>query len=227
MIYRPPRALGSAIGALITLWALLMAILLLVRGLTLDVSFGAFAAYAAAAFFLGLTLVFTYWTYACFNLRYIIDRDGLTICWGAIRQLVPLDKIESLVPGQNLPLPKIEGINWWGLHIGRGQTEEMGDVLYYCTHTVSKNILYLKTPAQTYALSVNNPNRFAQEVQVRRDMGPLRAVPQRIERGGIASHTFWTDRQAQILALAALVTFFTLLGYVFSSYPGLPSSLAL
>src|SRR4030067_3322950 len=111
MEHRPPRPLGTALGAVTTGWSLALGALLLSRGLTADIRLSSLGLYLAAAFFFGLAVLFGYWTYGCHTLRYVINRNRLAIRWGAIRQLIPLDQIERLVEGRQAPEPRIDGVS--------------------------------------------------------------------------------------------------------------------
>ena len=51
---------------------------------------------------LGAVLVIVYLGYrtlGAFTLEYWVDRDGVTVMWGATRQIVPMGQIERIVPG--------------------------------------------------------------------------------------------------------------------------------
>src|SRR3990172_6122865 len=134
MEYRPRRALGTGLGAAFTLWSLAMVSLLLARGLTQPVSLSALGPYLLAAVFFALACLFGYWTFGCWTLRYVLSRNGLAIRWGAIRQIVPLDQIERVVPGEQAPEPRVEGISWMGHHVGRARVPRLGEALFYSTH---------------------------------------------------------------------------------------------
>lgn len=227
MIYRPPRALGFGIGVLVAFWAGALFVALLVRGATLDVSFAAFLAYVGASFFLALAALFVYWAYACLSVAYVVDRNGLAIQWGATRQLIPLDQIQRLVPGRNLPPPKVRGVSWPGHHVGRGQVAELGETLFYSTHLGRRDLVYVVTPTLTYGISVHDPALFARELQTRRDLGAIRPVEQRPVRGLLAVQAFWMDRRVQLLLALAVAMCALVAGYLFAVYPTLDDTIQL
>lgn len=222
---RPPRGLGTLSGAALALWCFGLTGALLWRGLTLEIELAVLGPYLAALFFFGLGLVFAYWTYGCFTLRYHLDRNGLTIFWGDIRQLIPMDRIERLVPGRELPAPRITGVNWLGHHVGRANVEELGETIVYSTHRSHEELLYVVTREHTYAISVPDEVRFAEELQGHQKLGKLVSLPQVTERTGLAAQPFWQDPLAQMLALASILAAAVTLGYVFHQYPGLPESI--
>lgn len=217
--------MGVLVGAALAGFCSVFTALLLWRGLTLPVSLHAASLYAAAALFLGLGLLFAYWTYGCATLRYHLDRNGLTIQWGDIRQLIPMDRIQRLVPGRELPPPKITGVSWLGHHTGMAPVGELGDTIFYSTHRSHEEILYVVTPEQCYGISVPDEVRFAEELQAHQKMGPLLSLPQITERASLAALPVWRDPLALSLALAAAFGCAVTLGYVFYSYPGLQESI--
>ncbi len=228
MEFRPSRTIGSLVGGGLAVWCFAVAVALVVRGLTLDIELGVIALYVVASIFFFMGLLFTYWTYSLGTLRYTLDRNALTITWGDIRQMVPMSQIERLVPGRELRNPHVAGVSWLGHHVGHAQVDGgIGNALFYSTHRSASDLLYIVTPNQSYAISLDDEVAFAEAVQAQQRLGSLMAVPQAPERLYLAAQPFWEDRAAQGLALAAFATFFAMFGYVYHQYPGLPSSIAL
>jgi hypothetical protein len=228
MEFKPPRAVGSLLGGGLAAWCFVVALALVVRGVTADVRLGIISLYAVASVFFFLGLLFAYWTYSLGTLRYTLDRNALTITWGDIRQMIPISQIERLVPGRELPDPHVAGVSWLGHHIGRANVEGgVGDTLFYSTHRSASDLLYIVTPGQAYAVSVTDEVAFAEAVQAQQRVGSLVAVAQAPERLYLAAQPFWEDRTAQALALAAFGTFFAMLAYVYHQYPGLDATISL
>jgi hypothetical protein len=228
MEFRPPRALGTLIGAGFAAWCMGVALALSIRALNLDIGLGVIALYALATPFFAMGLLFVYWTYSLGTMRYALDRNALTITWGDIRQMVPLAQVERLVPGRELPNPRVAGVSWLGHHVGQAEVEGgVGPTLFYSTHRSPEDLLYLVTPDQSYAVSVDDEVAFAEAVQAQQRLGPLVSVPQTPERLYLAAQPFWEDFTAQALALVAIGAFFAMFGYVYQQYPGLPESIAL
>ena len=228
MEFRPPRAIGTIVGSILTAWCFVVALALVVRGVTQDVSLGIISLYIVASLFSFMGLLFAYWTYSLGTLRYVLDRNALTITWGDIRQMVPMSQIERLVPGRELPNPHVAGVSWLGHHVGRSHIEGgVGDALFYSTHRSPQDLLYVVTPTQSYAISVDDEVAFAEAIQAQQRLGSLVSVPQSPDRLYLAAQPFWDDRTAQILALAAFATFFAMFAFVYQQYPGLPKSIAL
>lgn len=228
MEFRPPRAVGSIVGGALALWCLALAVALTARGLSQDIDLKVIPFYLVASMFFLLGLLFCYWTYSLGTLRYVLDRNALTIVWGDIRQTVPIAQIERLVPGRELPNPHIAGVSWLGHHVGHAVMQGgIGDTVFYSTHRAPADLLYVVTPAQSYALSVEDEVAFAEALQGQQRMGSLIAVGQAPDRLYLAAQPFWADRTAQALAVAAFATFFAMFAYVYHQYPGLPQSIAL
>ena len=223
----PRRWPGVLVGTALTAWCFAFTGALLWRGLSQPIDLPAIGPYLAATLFFGLGLLFAYWTYGAATLRYYLDRNGLTIHWGDIRQLIPMERIERLVPGRELPSPKVNGVSWLGHHVGHGNVGELGDVIFYATHRTHDELLYLVTPTQAYAISVQDEVRFAEELQGHQKLGQLVSLPQVAERTSLAAQPFWHDPLAQALALASILACAVTLGYVFHQYPGLPESIPL
>jgi hypothetical protein len=228
MEFKPPRALGSLVGGGLAAWAFAIAFALVLRALAEDISLGIIALYIVATIFFGIGLLFVYWTYSLGTLRYTLDRNALTITWGDIRQLVPIAQIERLVPGREMENPHIAGVSWLGHHVGEGDVGGgIGKTLFYSTHRSPEDLLYVVTPQQSYAISVQDEVAFAEAVQAQQRAGSLVAVPQAPDRLYLAAQPFWEDRTAQGLTLAAFATFFAMFAYVFQQYPGLPETISL
>ncbi len=221
----PPRSLGLLVGCALAAWCFTLTSLLLWRGLTQPVDLPVVGEYIAATFFFGLGLLFAYWTYSLFTLRYHLDRNGLNIRWGDIHQLIPMDRIQRLIPGRELPPPRVRGVSWLGHHVGQGKVGDLGDVMFYATHRTHEELLYVVTTGGTYAISVPDDTNFVADLEGNRKLGQLVSLPQVTERHAFAAQPFWQDPLAQLLALLAAIACAVMLGYVFHSYPGLPDSI--
>jgi len=226
MEFRPPRAVGTLTGTALAAWCFIVCAALVVRAALTDVDLSDVALYLTATVFFGLGLLFAYWTYSLGTLRYTLDRNALTIIWGDIRQTIPVAQIERLIPGRELANPHIAGVSWLGHHVGRGEVEGgIGDTLFYSTHRSPEHLLYIVTPAQSYAITVDDEVAFAEALQAQQRLGSLVAVPQAPDRLYLAAQPFWADPTAMTLALTALASFFAMFAYVYQQYPGLPPSI--
>ena len=224
--FRPPSAIGTLYGLAITLFALVAGGGLLYRGLTMDVQLIQVVPLVVGAALLLLGLLFGYWTWGCSSLRYIVDRNALSIRWGNLQQIVPLASIEKLIPAGAEPV-LIEGVNWNGHHVGRGDVPDVGEVLFYSAHRAPNEVLYVVTATESYGISVPDHVFFAQTVQSNQSRGALFEQRQAVRRWGIAAQSFWLDPVARVLTVAMVGAFIAVLGYVLDTYPGLAQSVAL
>ncbi|MDP2675827.1 MAG: PH domain-containing protein [Dehalococcoidia bacterium] len=215
-IERPRRTLGVAAAASLSAVAAVLAIALIVKATTWPVSLTQFVAIVSAAVLLVLAIVFAFWAYACYTLHYSVDRNGLTIAWGTIRHYIPMERIEGLSAGRGEDRPDLRGLSWPGLRVGRALVGGK-EVLFYSTHRSPEEIVYVRTPSATYAVSPQDPARFMAEVErFRQSAKP--GGSETVQRDIVGSHPIWADRVAQLLALAAIVTNLALWGYVFAVY---------
>lgn len=219
-IERPPRTTGALVGGGAVFLALVLAAALLLKAIDWPVSFPQFLAYAGAALLLVVAGVFSFWTYACINLRYVLDGEGLAIRWGPVRHYIPINQLRSLTPGRGEQHLQIKGIGWLGYHIGRGYVEEYGDVLFFSTHRTPEDVVYIRASDTVYAVSPQDPARFIAEVERARKAGKS-AERSFVRRDVLAAHPIWADRAAQWLGLAAIALNLALWGYVFAAYPDL------
>jgi Bacterial PH domain len=227
-IERPVRTTGTLVGAGVSLLALGLALALVLRASAWPVSFTQFLAYVGAGVLLLLALVFAFWAYGCYSLRYTVDRTGLTIVWGPLRHFISLDRIQAFVHGRGEHRPRVSGVGWRGYHIGRGYVDEFGRVLFFSTHRAPEELVYVQTPDTTYALSPEDPARFvakAQRFQQARlpDAQAALAASTKpaVQRDLLAAHPIWADRVAQSLTVLAVLANLTLWGFLFAVYPDL------
>ena len=222
MLYQPPRALGMLVGAVLIAWSAGIAILLMMFAWDRDIDVFTVGSAIGAAVALGVAVVFGYWSYSLATLEYSLDRNGLVISWGPVRQVVPLQAIERLVPGTAVGVPRVQGVSWLGHHVGHADIERIGEVLFYSTHQAPEQVLYVMTTERNYAISVTDPASFAREIQVRQDLGPTAEVDHHVEREKTPLQAFAADTPGRILAAApvlACMLLWTLFGLQYGGVP--------
>ncbi|MDA1061931.1 MAG: PH domain-containing protein [Chloroflexi bacterium] len=229
MFYRPPRTLGLAVGGALTLWAALVTIVLLATGLRAELGFVGLLAYVGAGAALLLAGLFAYWTFALATLSYALDRNGLVISWGATQQVIPLGAIERLVPGTAIGVPRVRGVTWWGYHIGRATIDRIGPVLFYSTADAPEQVLYVMTPERSYAVTVDDPAAFAQQIVRRQELGPTAELTHHVRRAtpNVLALTMWYDRTALTLAGIAVAAGALVWLHVAARYRALPETFEL
>jgi hypothetical protein len=227
MFYRPPRALGLLVGGVLTLWAASVAILLLNFGVRSELGVTGLLAYLGAGGAALLAALFAYWTYALATLAYALDRNGLIITWGATQQVIPLGAIERLVPGTAIGVPRVRGVTWWGCHVGRATIERIGTVLFYSTEQTPDQVLYVMTAERSYALTVEDPAGFAQQVLRRQELGPTAELTHHVRHSGPSLLGIWSDRTGLALAALAVAAGALVWLQVAARYGSLPETLEL
>lgn len=196
-----------------------LALALTARAVTWPVSATQFVAVVGAIILFVLAGVFAFWAYACYTLHYVLDRRGLTIVWGTQRHFIPMARIQGLSAGRGEDRPELRALSWPGLHVGRGRLKGR-EALFYSTHRSPEEIVCVRTPAVTYAVSPQDPPRFIAEVErFKQAAGP--GGTESVWRDVIGGHPIWADRLAQWLALAAVLINLALWGYIFAIYPDL------
>lgn len=270
MVFRPHRRTGVLVGAAAGLFILALAVGLAWRLFHEPVGLATFTAALLLTVLLALAALFAFWTYGCWSLRYVLDRNRLTIHWGGNQQVVPLAEIRLLVPGcAPSAVERAGGVRWPGYFIGRGRVREIGlsepgprlvrsgsgpfavqahgvggvpalggdeaqspalpqshfsgDVLFFSTHRSPADLLYVVTEDLAYALSVPDPAVFAQELKLRRRLGPTEALEQTVSRWLVWDLPAWHDRLLMVLVLLAGLTNLLLFAYVAFLVPSLPA----
>lgn len=225
-IEKPPRTIGTAVGAAASCGALVLAIALVVRAASWPIGLTQFTAYVGAGVLVLLAAVFGFWAYACASLRYTLDRTGVLIAWGPLKHFIAIDRIQALVHGRGEQRPQIKGIGWWGYHVGRGYVEGLGRVLFFSTHRAPEELVYVRTDAATYALSPQDPVRFIAEAQRFQQAARPEQRPA-VQRDPVAAHPIWADRGAQYLAAAGILLNLALWAFVFAVYPHLHNQITM
>jgi Bacterial PH domain len=213
---------GVAVASGAALWAFVFAILAAQAVVGASPEFKTFLGWALMTLFILVGFAFTNWAYGLFSLAYIIDRQDLTIRWGFREVVVPLDSILRMVPGRTLDVARVRGLNWWGCHVGHADVKRVGYTLFYSTHNTPTELLFIHTTEESYALTVIDQARFAEEVQSRATMGALESHPQRSAATGLAAFPFLRDQHALLAAGLTVVATVLLCGFVFARYPALP-----
>jgi len=228
--FRPARFTGVASGGGVAAVAVLLAAVLMAFAIGWDISTAKFLAFVGVFTLLAVAALFGYWTYALLTLGYDLNQEGVTIRWGLLRQFVPLGSIQRFVPGREARLPQVQGVNWWGYHVGRGTVEGLGETLFYSSHRSPWDAVYVVTPGIAYAISPENHVRFAMELQhLLRETSPDESgsARPRVTYPALVVHPFWLDRFGQLLALTAVAANVALFGFICGVYPGLADRLNL
>ncbi len=220
---QPPRALGVIIGGVISVWAFGLAIGAGIAAAGGAVEFKTFLAWVVCGILVLVGMLFAYWSWALSTLSYAIGREHLTIRWGLRRIEVPVGNIQRMIPGRTVYDANVDGLNWWGCHVGHAEVTRVGYTLFYSTHSSPDELLYVVTNGEAFGLTVMDQAAFAEEVQANAALGPTVGELQRSASRGLAAFPIWRDNTAKMLAFLSIVAALAVCGYVYGQYPGLPS----
>jgi hypothetical protein len=183
----------------------------------------------------GLTIVLSlagmgvviYWLIGLRRSGYALDRNQLTIFWGATRYSVPTRLIEQIIPGDSVSSRiRFSGGRWPGLWVGSGHVPEIGLTLFNASAPLDQQ-LFVITDLTAYAISPADREGFVQAFEARKAMGPTQDVLQESIRPAFFDWPLWSDRLARGLTIGAGALCAALFAYVCLKYPNLPASIPL
>lgn len=228
MLFRPRRFPGVAIGIGLALTALLLAVLLALRITVSPISPLSFAAALVCVILVGVAGLFLFWSVGLWTLSYRLDRNRLAIFWLGNRYDVPLGRIERLIIGPaGLTSLSVAGTTWLGCQVGRLQHPELGPVLCFAGARSPSDLIYVVTSGPTYALSVPNQERFLQEVQRRKAMGPTHPVYPGVLPSPLTTWPLLSDRNIWLLFGFCVALNITLFAFLALRYADLPHFVSL
>ncbi len=228
MEWRCKSRLGNQVAAGIIVWLLLMNGLVVWIATQLPVSVITFG---LALFPLVTALVLAVLIYSLYGLNhtaYGMDRNMLTIRWGAVQQLIPMISIRQVLHGSEIAgqVHGFRGLRWPGHWVGQAQVEGLGTTLFYAGGSLD-DLLVIVTPGLAYAISPSDIAGFVDSFEQRKKMGPTQEVAQTSIRPQLFDWALWSDRLAIGLLGAAGVICLLLFGYVCLRFPDLPQRVAL
>ena len=226
MIWNPPKALGLAF-ALLMLAALSAAGFFVARSLVgVEIGPGFFWRTVWLICNAALVVVVIHWTVELIALRYVLDRDALTIHSGTHRCIVPMGAIKRIAPASKLYVRgALKSFRWPGHRRGPGHVEGVGDVRVYATKPLGQQLVVV-TERGGYAISPRDRQEFLQDYAVRRGLGSLHPLTESVEYGPVARWPVWHDALFWGLSAAGLLICLTLSGVLLWRYPQLPERLS-
>ena len=215
-VWRPVRSLGGFVSLLLVpvVWILaaeLAGRLFPVRWLSFWLALGTLLLASAG-------VILLYWSVSLFALRYVFDRNGLTLNWGGVHQIVPLNRITAIRRWGEGERVREHGLRWSGCHRGRGRSPELGAVEFYATAGRPAQVLVC-TEGQAYVLSPRDPDEFIQEMEVRRSLGITRQLTQERHSWWLLGWSLWQDRLVWVVGGLALLANLILLALLCYWYP--------
>ncbi len=205
---------ASAVGAI---W---LALHRPIDGLSFLLGLWAMAALSVAAY-LG------YRTWCAFTLEYWVDRDGVTLVWGATRQVVPMGRIRRIQMGTAAQAQdRARPWHWPCPDRRRLFCAGMGVVNSYATRPLAAQLI-LVTDDEHYGLSPADVAGFLAAVQARYALGVARPLPLELQRPPLWTWPLWRDRSALFLIGAGLLGVMVMFGALCFRFPALPADLPL
>lgn len=190
-------------------------VLLLILTLSRPLDRLSFAMLLIVLISLPLLATVLYRVYGAFTLEYWVDRDSVTVIWGATQQIIPILEIQQVVRERDGPLV---GWRFWPVPwVRRWHSPQWGEVLSYAT---APEQLLLVTAGATYGISPAQSEAFLSALQERHRLGPMRRRRQLVRRPAWWTHPLWSDRLGLGLLLTGAVlnlALFALLSWRFSS----------
>jgi len=212
--------------------ALIAAVLLVDGGLiawaaTNPVTLWTFLVGLAVLASLAVIGLLVYWLSGLVRSGYTLDRNALTITWGANEQVIPTPQIERVVLGEELEgRVRFRGVRWPGYWVGYGQVEGLGPTLFYATAPPRRQV-FIATPGLAYGISPEDREEFLRTLHTRLQMGPTQAVEPTSHGPAFLRWGFWRDRLGLGLLLGAWVVVVALFGFLCARFPTLPRLLPL
>ncbi len=218
---RPDTWRGTLLAALLAAACAGLAGLLVYRVAEWSISWPRFVAYLSTGLLAALTLCFAYWAYACRTMCYVLAREHLAIRFGFVWHVVPWSAVEDVAIAQQKP--KVSGLAWWGLRTGRSTEPDGSPLLAFATRWQAGSLVRIKAATAAYLVSPTDPAHFVAQARrlARTGRRGGAALPERIERVGIAALPLFGDRTVAVLLALGLALGLGLLAYTFAIYPGL------
>ncbi len=176
---------------------------------------------------LGAAVYLAYRGLCAFTLEYWVTRDGVTVVWGASRQIVPMARIRRIQRGARPDGPnRLWPWHWPYTERRRLLAAKVGVVNSYATRPLSEQII-LVTDHESYGLSPADPEQFLAALQARYALGPARPLALELRRPPLWTWGLWRDRSAQVLILAGLMLVLAMFGALTFRFPELPPDVPL
>jgi len=228
MEWHVSRRLGNQVGIFIIAWITLLDALLIWIAAQLPISIITFLLGLVVFGTLPIIALIIYWLFGLNRAAYGLDRNALTIQWGAVRQIIPMASIRRMLHGSEIAgqVRRFRGGRWPGHWVGHAYVDGLGPTLFYAAGGMDEQLVVV-TPGITYVITPADLPGFVEAFEQRQKMGPTQQVAQVSIRPYIFDWELWSDRLAWVLIGAAGLACLALFGYVCFRFPGLPQLLPL
>lgn len=164
-----------------------------------------------------------YQLYGLARSGYDVDRNAVTIQWGPVKQIVPVESIQRIMLGTEVEggVKGFRGWRWPGLMQGQGELPEADLTVFYASTALPQQLI-LVTPSVSYAISPADAAGFIESIKARYELGPTQAVEQTTEHPAYFDWPLWGDRVAHYLLITGATMCLLLFGLVSLRFPNLP-----
>lgn len=172
LLFLPPRRRGTLIHGIliailgsITIWGFV--------GVSRAAVGPVFMVYLLMTLAAALPLpVIGYRLYALLRANYHLERETLRLYWGLRIEEMPLSDIEWVRPASDLTIPlRLPRFRLPGSIIGLRRHPDLGTVEFLASD--AKELLLVATAKRVFAISPDDPRRFAREFQLATELGSL------------------------------------------------------
>lgn len=224
MTFRAQRSREGWYGLLVCLALLAADALLIANVARRPISGLSFVLVLLVLLSLPIVIFVAYRSWGCLSLEYRVDRDGVTVVWGALRQAVPIGQIQRIVRGSSCG--RVRPWPWPGPYAATRIAAPGKPLLCYSTRSPAEQLL-LVTADVDYGISPSDTDGFVAALQQRHLLGAARMLPTQPRFAALWQWRFWRDHVAQGLLVAGLALCLALFGFLAFRFPGLPEQVAL
>ena len=225
MTFRPWECRTRWEGLIVAFWIVLIDLLLLIWMDRRPVDWLKFGLILAAVGTLPLLGYVLFRTWAAFSLEYWIDRNAVTVHWGSLRQVIPLQSVVRVVQGGLPSLSPQSWTQWPAPYIGRASALGLPNVQMLATRPLEECLL-LDTGETVFALSPRDADEFLEALQARYRLGPVATPALERMRSSLWQRLFGQDQLGPILLACGLVGTLLLFGILMVRFPNLPDAMA-
>jgi Bacterial PH domain/Domain of unknown function (DUF1648) len=222
------RRLGNRVGIFFIVWLALLDVFLVWAATQLPISIITFVVALIALITVPIIGFLVYWLIGLNRSAYLMDRNALTIQWGAVQQIIPMASIRQLLHGSEITehVRYFRGGRWPGHWVGQGEVQGIGPMLFYAAGGFDQQLVIV-TPGVAYAIAPADMAGFVEAFDQRQKMGPTQEVIQGSIRPEVFDWPLWTDWPAMGLVGVAGLACLLLIGYTCWRFPELAPRVAL
>jgi hypothetical protein len=222
------RRLGNRLGIFFIVWLALLDAFLVWTATQLPISIITFIVALITLITLPIIGFLVYWLIGLNRSAYLMDRNALTIRWGAVQQIIPMASIRQLLHGSEITehVRHFRGGRWPGHWVGQGEVKGIGPMLFYAAGGFDQQLVIV-TPGVAYAIAPTDMAGFVEAFDQRQKMGPTQEVIQGSIRPEVFEWPLWTDWLAMGLVGIAGLVCLLLFGYTCWRFPELAPRVAL